>query len=228
MFGIVVTERADLAAVVGRNCKRIRNEIGLTQNEFAKYARDQGLRWNASAVADFESGRSTPTFGTVLAVSLALELAAQITRRYRWSAETGGAFSELVEADGDIQLLNNGLTMSADLVAEVCRGKPWKVFADRGPQSKEFLALERDFWGDEGLSATQRLIVRSGQPEERLARQLNIELSTLADISNLLWQSTFSEERDRRAGADANAQKKGRISRELRQELEQELADGDD
>jgi len=222
----VATERADLAVVVGRNCKRIRNEIGLTQNEFARYARDNGLRWNSSAVADFENGRSSPTFGTVLAVSLALEVAAQVANRYRWRRETGGVFPELVQADGDIQL-NKELAMPAHLVAEVCRGMPWEVWASRGDESKESLAFDQALWGDGALTAAQRLMVRSGQPEERLARQLNIELSRLSDISNLLWQKTFSEERDRRAGAGANAQKKGRVSRELRQELEQELADGD-
>lgn len=216
-----------IATVVGQNCKLLRTEIGLTQNEFAKYARDRGLRWNSSAVADFEKGRSSPTFGTVLAVSLALELAAQIADCYRWSPETGGVFPELVKSDGDIQL-NNGLSMSADLVVQVCRGKPWKVWAARGSESKESLAFDQEIFGDGALTASQRLMVRSGQPEERLARQLKIELSALADISNLLWQRTFSEERDRRAGTDANAQKKGRISRELRHELEQELADGND
>jgi hypothetical protein len=43
-----------------------------------------------------------------------------------------------------------------------------------------------------------------------------------------LWQRTFSEERDRRAGADANQQKRGQESRTLRAELEKALADGDD
>ena len=38
----------------------------------------------------------------------------------------------------------------------------------------------------------------------------------------------FREERDRRAGEDANRQKKGRITRELRAELEKALADRDD
>jgi hypothetical protein len=63
--------------------------------------------------------------------------------------------------------------------------------------------------------------------EDRLARRFGIERARLADISYLLWRSTFSEERDRRAGPDANQQKKGRISRELRAELEEALADGD-
>jgi hypothetical protein len=73
----------------------------------------------------------------------------------------------------------------------------------------------------------ERLLLRSGLTEDRLARQIGVERARLADISHLLWQSTFSEERDRRAGPDANQQKKGRISREMRAELEKALADGD-
>jgi hypothetical protein len=47
-------------------------------------------------------------------------------------------------------------------------------------------------------------------------------------VSFQLWQGTFTEERDRRAGPDANQQKRGRISRDLRAELEKALADGND
>jgi hypothetical protein len=44
-----------------------------------------------------------------------------------------------------------------------------------------------------------------------------------------LWNGrTFGEERNQRAGPDANQQKKGRTTRELRAELEKALADGDD
>jgi hypothetical protein len=47
-------------------------------------------------------------------------------------------------------------------------------------------------------------------------------------VSFQLWHSTFSDERDQRAGPDANQQKRGRISRELRAELEKALSDGND
>jgi hypothetical protein len=36
-----------------------------------------------------------------------------------------------------------------------------------------------------------------------------------------VWGRTFSEERDRRAGGEANAQKRGRVTREMKAELEQ-------
>ena len=43
-----------------------------------------------------------------------------------------------------------------------------------------------------------------------------------------LWKRTFVAERDRRAGPDANAQRKGQISRQLKAQLEKALSDGND
>ena len=50
----------------------------------------------------------------------------------------------------------------------------------------------------------------------------------LAQLSYRLWGGTFTEERDRLAGADANAQKRGRVTRELRAELQNAITDGND
>ena len=53
----------------------------------------------------------------------------------------------------------------------------------------------------------------------RQAKALGIEPARLAQLCFRLWGGTFSEERDRRAGPHANAQKRGRVARELRAEL---------
>jgi hypothetical protein len=58
---------------------------------------------------------------------------------------------------------------------------------------------------------------------------LEVSRDRLAATSFRLWDGrTFAEERHHRAGSDANAQKRGRVTRELRAELEEALADGDD
>jgi hypothetical protein len=69
---------------------------------------------------------------------------------------------------------------------------------------------------------------RSGLAEQRLAKDLDISPTRLAYLSLRLWNGTFSEVRDHRAGPDATPQKRGRVTRELRKELEKALADGDD
>ena len=63
--------------------------------------------------------------------------------------------------------------------------------------------------------------------EQRLAKALGVSGSQLAELSSQLWGNTFSDERDQRAGAGANQQKKARVSRELRAEIERAIADGD-
>lgn len=68
---------------------------------------------------------------------------------------------------------------------------------------------------------------RSGLTEQRLAQRLGISGDHLATLSSRLWKKTFSEERDRRAGPDANRQKRGQASRALQRELKKAITDGD-
>ena len=220
--------RETLAVVVGQNCKRIRNQIGITQDELARYARSCGLRWRASTVADFEGARSAPTFATVLTVSLALQNAAQ-------TAAANGSdilmeiatLDRLVQFDGMIEI-NDDVALTADTVIALCRGQTREGYRPPpGIETEDSLRFQRELWGDGALTSVKQVQLRSGSTEERLARQLHIERYRLAELSYLLWKSTFSEERDRRAGPSANQQKKGRITREMRAEIETELANGD-
>ena len=58
-----------------------------------------------------------------------------------------------------------------------------------------------------------------GEPESLLARDLGIDRETLIAAMAAQWRKSYSAERDQRAGAGANAQKKGRVARELKAEL---------
>jgi transcriptional regulator with XRE-family HTH domain len=211
-----------LAVVVGANCKRIRvKKIGVTQDELARCARLLGLRWNAAKVGDFEAGRSAPTFATVLAVTLALQMALEdAAERRRESPEGGVTLADLLDGRDHIALTDS-VAVAATQLAEVCRGRTFTPF------DLEYWRRARSAQDTiDGIVAD--MLQRSGLTEHRLAKHLGITPDRLADVSFQLWQSTFSEERDRRAGPDANQQKRGRISRELRAELEKALADGDD
>lgn len=224
------SESEPLAAVVGRNCKRLRRQIGITQDELARHARDCGLRWKASTVADFEGARSAPTFATVVSLSIALQNAAQAAAIDGDidAAMEAATLDELVRAEGLIQL-NDDVAVPADFVIAICRGQTrpgWKPRPDA--ESASMLAIYRDMWGETALTPPERVLLRSGTAEDRLARQLGVDTKRLADMSYALWRRTFSEERDSRAGPDANQQKKGRVSRELRAELAEGMADVDD
>jgi transcriptional regulator with XRE-family HTH domain len=230
-----------LAEVVGANCKRIRVEIGVTQDELARHARRIGLRWNAAKVGNFEAGRSAPTFATVLAVTLALQMALEDAAERRGETPGGGVtLADLVTGTGFVALTDS-LDFPTALVADVCRGEIFdtgRLSGSANPlgpeqinamvtQAREALR-EREIEAGVTLDELTAMLQRSGLTEDRLARRLGIKPAELAATSFRLWQSTFSEERDRRAGPDANQQKKGRISRELRAELEKALADGND
>ncbi|MGZ4527644.1 MAG: hypothetical protein ACXVX7_14620, partial [Mycobacterium sp.] len=69
--------------------------------------------------------------------------------------------------------------------------------------------------------ATMTAVIKaSGATEERTRKALGISSMFLASLSARLWKRTFSQERDRRAGEGANAQKRGQVSRQLRKELQ--------
>jgi transcriptional regulator with XRE-family HTH domain len=206
-----------LSRLVGTNCKRIRTDIGVTQEDLARHARAAGLRWTASKVGDFEGGRSAPTFATVLAVTRALQSAVQEAPKRRAGGVT---LADLVVGDGFVTL-NENLDVRAERLADVCRGQ---VFA-----------LGKGNWRSplRPLSATEVTALvgnlqRSGLAEQRLAQRLGITGDHLAVLSSRLWKKTFSEERDHRAGSDANRQKRGQVSRALQRELEKAITDGDD
>lgn len=239
-----------LAVVVGGNCKLVRSKIGVTQDELARCARFIGLRWNAAKVGDFEAGRSAPTFATVLAVTLALQMALDDAAERRgdipeeWARKHGISgrvtLADLVGGEGEVALTGS-LSVPAAQVEAVCRGRAFHrfdlqynppptdpdemattVWVGKVLEDNVEPALTKLVW--EGAAAST--LERSGLTEHRLAKRLSINRARLAHISFQLWQSTFSEERDRRAGPDANQQKRGRVSRELRAELEEALANG--
>ncbi len=202
-----------LAEVVGANCRRIRTEIGITQDELALYARAHGLKWNAAKAGSFESGRSEPTLATVVKVGMALQQALVFAQ----FAATAGAtkddpaipperidvtLADLLDGGGGSIALAEDLAITATDLANIARGEPFS-------------------------SPKRQKLPRSGLAEQRLAKALGVSGSQLAELSSQLWGNTFSDERDQRAGAGANQQKKARVSRELRAEIERAIADGD-
>lgn len=251
----VAVEKASLAVVVGRNCKRLRTYIGVTQDELARHARTLGLTsWKASAVGDFEAGRSTPSFSTVLTVTAALqwsiedraEQAGMTGKDLRASKLPGVTLADLLEFDGMVTLTDTFWVFGSEL-AEMCRkGYVFtldpSIYSRDSPEPFNFGpgrlrkfeirsgAYLREREDELGITFDEltSMLQRSGLAEQRLARQLEVKPAELAAASFRLWKRTFTEERDRRAGTEANQQKKGRISREMRAELEGELAHGHD
>lgn len=236
---MVPDQSESLAVIVGRNFKRIRTRANITQNTMAKHGRMVGLRWTASKVGDFEVGRTSPTFATVLAASAALS----------WATDSDVTLADLVESDGFVSLTDT-FDPRGSVLQELLRGEQsWRdsragdvghtARLNRDPKFFEnmragFEQASRDLrrYPDAPTTEVMKIQRQSGLDEDRLAKRLNISADLLAAASWQLWQRPFSEERDQRAGPDANAQRRGRLSRVLQAELSAELervsADGDD
>lgn len=67
----------------------------------------------------------------------------------------------------------------------------------------------------------------AGETEERIAKALGVETWLVVRACAALWKSTAAAERDRRSGPDATKQARGRITRQLRDEL-RAVINGDD
>lgn len=205
-----------VAEVVGENCKRLRTNIGITQDELARYARDLGLRWNAAKVGDFESGRSSPTFATVMTVTVALQWALEESKA-RDPGRPGESpdpisLAHLVTFDGFVMLTDTFKVFGTDLV-KWCRG-----YVPTLTTSQFYDLVKRQ---GVVVDAVADLTRRAGLAEQRQAKRMGIDPALLAALSLKLWQRTFSEERDRRAGDDANQQKRGQVTRAMQAELDE-------
>lgn len=223
-----------LAEVVGRNVRRLRGDA--TTDELAKACRRYGLNWGTGRISDLEHGRVSPRLDTLVVLAHAL-----------WDACGRPVYlSDLVEHDGFIALPGSrAMAIKPAALQRFLRGKPVVIQVGDVPYGDDFMPMahelenltpeagakyfaelppavyevETELW----LQAQKQ----SGEPEARMAKALGIHEGNLAALTAYLWGHTLSAERNRRAGADANAQDRGRITRQLKAELKAVL-DGND
>jgi hypothetical protein len=125
---------------------------------------------------------------------------------------------DLVTNPGPVEI-NEALALSSADLRNVLSGrpaaKPWQrlLTKDDIARASEWLRYK----------AVQ---IDSGATEEKMRKSLGISSDALATWSQTLWKRSFSEERDRRAGPGANAQKRGQVSRQLKAELQKAISDG--
>lgn len=224
-----------LAAVVGRNARAHRKRHGATLEDVAKRASALGLRWNTGRVGDLESGRIPATLPTLVVLAQALGDA----------TDERVSVADLVWYDGWVEL-NPALTIRGETLKQSLEGQPLALVARdiHGQVEKAFGIFEEirrlhdDAWENvpeelqhEDPIEVDRIAAAAGVAERRLCKDFSLRPHVLAALSHHLWGKSFSEERDGRAGEDANAQRRGRISREMKQEIEAYLAsrrtDGD-
>jgi len=202
-----------LAEVVGRNARDLRQntDVNATLEDVAALARAYGLRWSTGSVGSLESGR---TVGVNLEnlLAVAATLGDVIGRPV--------TLAELFAGDGDVTL-NDELVVPLATVRAALSGEVVSI-----PPSVAVMRIAGGFFPAVG---TVRYSVRSSvrgafrETDERICKDLGVDPDVGAEAMAKLWRATFTAERDRRAGSEANAQKRGRISRKLKADLKAEL-----
>lgn len=220
-----------IAQVVGDNARQIRQNARLTLDDVAVAARWVGLKWAESRVADFESGRVSPTLPTMISyVSAMSMLGVKVTP------------VELFAGDSEVQVTRDHRVKLDDLRKWLSGGsmpappRPSSAVGVRNPglphpesaSEERWMANQNIRWLFRHARDVSELLATSGATEERTRKALGFSREGFANLSFKLWGQTFTEERDRRAGDGANAQTRGRISRTLRAELANEVGHGDD
>lgn len=225
-----VKEPLPLAAIVGQNARAHRKHYGATLEDVAKSASRLGLRWNTGRVGDLESGRIPATLPTLFVLAQAL---GEVTKKHV-------SIADLVWYDGWVEL-NPSLTIRGETLRESLEGEPVELVArDIHGQVEQIFGIfedirrmHQDTWGNvpeelqhKDPQEVARIAATAGVAERRLCKDFSIDPQALAALSLHLWGRSFSEERDRRAGEGANAQRRGRVSRELKSEIETYLESG--
>ena len=201
-------ETSSLAQVAGRNARQRRLDADATLEQVAAAARRRGLPWTSGRVGDFEAGRVAPTLPTLVAVALTL------------SDVTGESVTlgQLFAGAGNVAV-NDAVTIPLDNLRAALGGEPVRVAA-----APDVVVRESD--GTtlvvQGAQLAARFVFEA---DMRVVKSIGAAPDRAASAMNDLWGRPLSAERDARAGAGASAQRKGQITRQLREELEAALAD---
>lgn len=227
-----------VSEVVGTNFSALREGAGVTLEDVARRARHYGLRWNPARVSRIDRGEGSITLET------ALMLAVILTDLRRDKPPV--ALADLLESVEEFQLAPRATVRagySDALLLQSDMGDATDVIVEGGPDattdpnllSRTLPALRQVFGPRPGVTTSQRVfgaVMNMTLTDERNARRMGLTEAEFAAWCVKLWGHLMSVETEQRAPEGATAQKKGRITRELMQELQGyvsgERARGDD
>ena len=214
-------EGPTIAAVVGRNVRRVRTELGWSQDEVAVRCRESGLEWTRTTVSLLEGGqRRTLDLGELLVLGLALDVMPGALLQGEGTVQlTDYAFGDLA---GVRRIFDERAVVEVALNVVVDRWDlMWDKAASRYPRifTPKLLHVMKN--------PNAALIAEAGQEAEQGAsRKLKLPDLLVLALSYGLWGKSLTARRDELAGPDANHATKGRITRNLVKELEMALKEG--
>ncbi|MFC9833195.1 hypothetical protein ACFVKB_05115 [Rhodococcus sp. NPDC127530] len=209
---------ATVADIVGRNAQRLRGDHKI--EDVAIQARALGLRWNSGRVSDLERGRISPTLPTLFALANVLSAVtekqvsvADLVRTREWVAVT------------------DRMVVRGERLATALEGGPTRIEMEDMYVDPHDVAAAIRITRASGLRGAVPLanaVRETTEAEHKIARSLGVSLAQVAQAAMDLWGRSLTAERDDRAGTGASAQKRGRVSRELKAELRARLEHGHD
>jgi transcriptional regulator with XRE-family HTH domain len=214
-----------VAQVLGDNVRRLRGDH--RSDDLARAMGALGFDWTPATVTYLERGDTAPRLETLMGLAAAFGalLGRPVTLAELFAGsgnvDVGGWPVELAAVraalSGDQVTLRPQSVSTVDLLmADFREHRLPAMLAALVEQSPGRAVLLWEVWR------------ACGEAERRTAHALGIDLYQLTDLMADRWGHTLTTERDKRGGPDASAQRRGQITRQLRQELQEALTDGDD
>lgn len=216
----------EMAQAVAANARRIRGAA--TMAEVSDAARLYGAKWTSGTVAKIEAGKTRPTIETLILLMCAL----------RWTTGNPVTMTDLLQSDQPIRI-SDTYSATSEVIIWALAGNEFDDDHNIEPTDLQSLVSDARSIGSDTPRAVREQFLATGdlpevaavtEQERRVAHDLEVAPVVLQYWAVHLWQRPFEDERDRRAGPDANAQKRGRVTRQLKAEIQSaiEAQHGDD
>lgn len=214
----MVNDGRPLAQVIAENVRRIRADK--TMDQLATEGRSLGMNWSSGSIGAIEQGRFRPSLDVLAALADALGAL------HDPDSDTPAIpISELVQTDGTIQIGSRTVT-TPDSLVEWLAGGPLSLYPSETEidetRDKLVSYLERlkPLSSIKGFKVSDLRKLGATTPgEKRLAKKINVDPLELKAWSQRLWDMSIEEKRDEVAGEGSTPQKKGRVSRDLLEEI---------
>jgi len=209
--------------------RRARERQGVTQEAVAGSARMWGLDWSSATVAAIETARRHVSAIELLLLPLVLA-----------SDEGPAELADLLADLGNEVALTPEASTSGQALALIARGQMRDSLASDSWDVPIYRIFDATievvaFWADRYLSRYPKLqpsdMIKadreaSGEAERKAGYRLSASPLDVAVAARSLWGRSLSDERDARAKPDASPQARGRITRQLLDELKPVLKEG--